>query len=90
MAQTYDAFVDDPTTLKMGEEIEIAIRELTPENPRMKYRTRYVRALVDKPKEGADTLLLRWQRGRLHQEKFSIKITKEVGEYRVKQAAVRT
>jgi len=56
----------------------------------MKYRTRYVRALVDKPKEGADTLLLRWQRGRLHQEKFSIKITKEVGEYRVKQAAVRT
>lgn len=90
MAQTYDAFVDDPTLLKMGEEIEIAIRELTPENPRMKYRTRYVRAIIDKPKEGTDTLLLRWQRGRLHPETFSIKITKEVGEVKPTKAAVRT
>jgi hypothetical protein len=90
MAQTYDAFVDDPTVLSMGEEIEIAIRELTPKNRKMKYRTRYVRAIVDKPKKGADTLLLRWQRGRLHPEKFSIKITKEVGEVMPKATAVRT
>jgi hypothetical protein len=90
MAQEYDAFVDDPTMLKMGEEIEIAIRELSPKDRKKKYRTRYVRAIVDKPMEGADTLFLRWQRGRLHPEKYSIKITQEMGEFMPKKAAVRT
>jgi hypothetical protein len=90
MVQEYDTFVDDPTSLRMGEEIEIAIRELTPENRRMKYRTHYVRAIVDSPKEGVDILMLRWQRGRLYPEKFSIKIIEKVGDLMPKKTVVRT
>ncbi|MDO8785291.1 MAG: hypothetical protein Q7J12_03650, partial [Syntrophales bacterium] len=74
MKNEYDSFVDDPSTLSDGE-VDIAIRELTPENRKKKYRTRYVRAKISKNPENmpdGDILRLRWQRGRLHPEIWAI------------------
>lgn len=86
----YDAFVDDPNTIQDGI-MELAIRELTPENRREKYFTRYVRAQVSrdpaKLPEG-DTLRLRYQRGRLSEHIFAIKILEELGEFIPKKAKI--
>jgi len=79
----YDTFCDDPTTLGEGK-VVIAIRELTPDNPRKKYLTRYVEAVISKEPEkmpDADILWLRWQRGRLHPKPWAIKVQAEKGEF---------
>jgi hypothetical protein len=76
-----------------GKEYDISIRELTPDDRRDKYQTRYVRALIThNPKKGEDDLLwLRYQRGaHLHPQPFGIKIIKELGEYQVKKTDART
>lgn len=87
----YDTFVDDPTVLQEGE-VAIAIRELTPENRRKKYLTRYVRALIkQRSPEGEEGFLyLRYQRGRLHPEPWSIQVVEELGEFLPKRAKVQT
>lgn len=92
MLKEYDTFVDDPTTLAEGE-MAIAIRELTPENRRKKYLTRYVRAAISKkPPVDSETgiLYLRYQRGRLYREPWSIRIIEELGEFMPKKAKVQT
>lgn len=80
----YDCFVDNPEKLADGQEIDLAIRELTPDNPRKKYLTRYVKCRVARNPEtipDGDILWMRWQRGRKHPKSFAIKIVKELGAF---------
>jgi len=79
----YDCFVDNPDRLSDGE-IALAIRELTPEDRRKKYLTRYVKCLIKrKPEEmpEGDVLWMRWQRGRRYPKPFAIKILEELGAF---------
>ncbi|MDO8784764.1 MAG: phenylphosphate carboxylase subunit gamma [Syntrophales bacterium] len=83
----YDAFVDDPATIQDGI-VDLAIRELTPDNRREKYFTRYVRAQISRDSDAipdGDLLRLRYQRGRLSDNKWGIKIQKELGDFMPKE-----
>jgi hypothetical protein len=79
----YDSFVDNPEKLPGGE-MALAIRELTPDNPRKKYLTRYVKCVIacnpETMPEG-DVLWMRWQRGRKYPKPFAIKIVEELGAF---------
>ena len=83
----YDSFVDNPDGLADGE-VALAIRELTPDNRRRKYLTRYVKCIIyhdpEKMPDG-DVLWLRWQRGRRYPHPFMIKIVEELGEFLPKE-----
>lgn len=83
MPKEYDSFVDDPTTIPHKAETDLAIRELTPDDRRKKYKTRYVRAYIThSPTLGKDDILwLRYQRGGLYSKPFGIKIVKELGNF---------
>ena len=75
MAQEYDTFVDDISTIKQGEEITIAVRETDI------YRTRVVKAVVSASKEAmpdGDTLWLRYNRGYLRPDPWVITIKEDV------------
>ena len=83
----YDAFVDDPASIADGV-VKLAIRELTPENRREKYFTRYVLAQISSDPDAmpdGDVLRLRYQRGRLSDNKWSIKIQQELGDFLPKE-----
>jgi len=87
----YDAFVDDPARIPDGV-VELAIRELTPENRREKYFTRYVRAQISRNPDtipDGDILRLRYYRGRLSDIVWSMKILEELGEFLPKKAKVK-
>lgn len=89
----YDAFIDDPSTVKDGV-MQLAVRELDPEDRKRKYFTRYVEAEIKRVPEGkepkGDSLRLRYNRGRLHKGVWEIKILKELGEFLPKVAKART
>lgn len=83
----YDSFVDKPDALADGE-ISLAIRELTPDNRRKKYLTRYVKCVICRDPEkmpDGDVLWLYWQRGRRYPKPFAIKILEELGEFLPKE-----
>ena len=86
-AKEYDAFYDNPKGITDGQELNIAIRELTPEDRRYKYRTRYVKAVLSKnpDKKKDDILWLRFNRGSLYAKPFGIKIIEELGPFEVKE-----
>jgi len=87
LRKEFDTFCDDPGSLKEGE-VTLAIRELTPENRRKKYLTRYVRALISPSTEAYEHVLwLRYQRGRLHPQPWSIRIVEELGTLPTRRAA---
>ncbi|TDA65511.1 MAG: hypothetical protein D9V47_13355 [Clostridia bacterium] len=91
MAREYDTFVDNPDGFEAGE-IDVAVRELTPDDRRKKYLTRYVRAKVAPSEEelpGSDILWLRWQRGRVFPRPWRIQVIRELGEFMPKKAVVR-
>ena len=83
MPKEYDSFVDDPAAIPDGGELDLAIRELTPDDERKKYRARYVRAkIAHSPVMGKDDILwLHYQRGAIHPQPFGIKIVKELGDF---------
>ena len=88
----YDAFIDDPKGVPEGEEFNLAIRDLTPENRRRKYRTRYVTAVVshNPDREKEDLLWLRYNRGGLYEKPFGIKIIRELGPFEVQERLMVT
>jgi hypothetical protein len=83
----YDAFIDNPAAVPEGKEFNLAIRELTPDDRRNKYRSRYVTALITHSpnREKDDLLWLRYNRGSLYEKPFGIKIVKELGPFEVKE-----
>ncbi len=85
MQKEYLTFIDkfgieSLKDLKEDKEIELVIRDLSP--GRYKYEARYVRAKIASPEKlpKADTLWVRFQHGVLHPKRYSIQITKELGE----------
>ncbi len=92
MTIEYEAFFEDPELVKERVERKLSIRELTPRDRRMKYRTRYVRALVypNPDREKDDILWIRYLQGGLHPKPFGIKILEELGPFEVKEKSVLT
>ena len=86
MPREYDTFVDDPSVLPDGGEIDLTIRELTPDDRRDKYRSKFVRAHVAHSADPAkdDLLWVRLQRGPLQKKPLAIKILKVFGSFQNK------
>ena len=86
----YDTFNDNPEGLPVGKEFNIAIRDLTPEDRRYKYRTRYAQVILSKDpdREKDDLLWIRFNRGSLYSKPFGIKIVKELGPFEVKERSL--
>lgn len=79
----YDTFVleDSLAPLQAVEDkvTTLAIRELTPADRRKKYKTTVVECLVSSdPKKYKDILQVRFQRGLLHPEPWSIEVKKRL------------
>lgn len=89
----YDIFVDNLSDLVEGKEIDIACRELSPDNRRKKFKTIYVLAKVSSSPDklpDADRLWIRFSMGALHPKPWAIKIIKELGEYKHVPSVART
>ncbi|MGD8227207.1 MAG: hypothetical protein PVI20_05465 [Desulfobacteraceae bacterium] len=81
MPTEYQTFVGTPDILKEGQEIKLAVKDLSP-GPR-KYDCRIVKALVARDPQklpGSDVLWLRSLVGRRFPEPWAIKITEELGD----------
>ncbi|MFC1958826.1 phenylphosphate carboxylase subunit gamma [Chloroflexota bacterium] len=83
MKKEFVTFTRDLASLKENEEIDIAIRDLTPEQHKHKYDAKLVKAIVtsspDKLPEG-DTLQVRSWTGVLHPKPWAIKVLADIGE----------
>ena len=81
MSTEYATFVSDPKVLPEGQEIKLAIKDLTP-GPR-KYDCRIVKAIVSSSPDripGGDVLWLRSLVGALFPQPWAIKIVEELGD----------
>ena len=77
MARELEVYInteDIDTELKLGSEIALDMRDLTP--GRKKYKWSFIKGVVSK-EPGGDKLWVRFQRGILHPEPYYIKIAKE-------------
>lgn len=83
MNKEYDTFVDDLPQFPTEGEVSLVVRELTPEDRKKRYLTRYVRAKVsndpDSMPEG-DVLWLRRHMGMLQPKPWSIQILESLGD----------
>ena len=89
----YDTFNDEPEKIPQLKEIDITVRELTPDDIRRKYRARYVKAVLSNDPEklpDGDELLIRYQRGGLHPERWRIKIVEDISGFKAVEAEIRT
>ncbi len=79
----YDTFIlTDPKLVPEDQELELIIRDLTPEDRKYKYRSSFVMALVSKSESKyPDQLWIRLGRGQLQEKPWSIKIIKEVNKF---------
>jgi len=78
----YDTFVlTDLQLLPEDKEVEVIIRDLSPEDRRYKYRSAYVSAILSKSESTyPDRLWIRLGRGQLQEKPWSIKVLKEVNK----------
>ena len=93
MARLYDAFVEDPGIIPDEGEMGIAIREITPDDRRKKYFTRYVRVQIcadPKKMPDGDDLELRGFLGILHDKRWKMKVIEELGPYCPKKSIYLT
>lgn len=73
----YDTFVNSLADLPEQKEVNLLIRDLSP--GRYKYCYKYVRALVSSdPGRYPDELEIRFSRGQLHPQSYSLQILEEV------------
>jgi hypothetical protein len=82
MKKEYDTFVDTLSQLREGEEIELPIRDCET------YEAIVVKAIISKSPEklpDGDTLWIRFSRGQLSPEPWSIKIIERLGSLLEKQ-----
>ena len=76
MKKEYDTFTDDLSTLKDGQESEIAVRDCET------YETKVVKAIINSNPEklpDGDTLWVRYQRGGKRPQPWAIKILEDKG-----------
>jgi len=81
--KVYDTFIlKDLSAVPEDQEMELIVRDLSPEDRRYKYRSAYVIAKVSKSESKyPDLLWVRLGRGQLQEKPWSIKITKEVNKF---------
>ena len=86
MTREYDTFVEDPALLPDKQEMDITIRELTPDDRRKKYRSKFVQAYIfhSPDREKDDLLWARFERGPLYDQPFGIRIIEEKGPFEKK------
>ena len=81
MSKEYSTFISDPRELPQGQEINLAIKDLTP-GPR-KYDCRIVKAILSSSPdkiEGGDVLWLKSLVGITFPEPWAMKIVEELGD----------
>jgi len=78
----YDTFIlTDLSKVPEDQEMELIVRDLSPEDRRYKYRSAYVLAKVSKSESKyPDRLWVRLGRGQLQEKPWSIQIAKEVNK----------
>jgi hypothetical protein len=83
MAREYDTFIlQDPATVPEDQELELVVRELTPDNRRYKYRSFYAIAKLSKSEtKYTDRLRIRLGRGQLLDECWSIELVREINKF---------
>ena len=73
----YDVFINSLADLPEDKEIKLAVRDLTPGVQRYAYK--HVYALVSSdPEKYPEKLQIRFGRGQLHNQPYSIKVNKQV------------
>lgn len=79
----YDTFLlQDPAGVPREQELELIVRDLTPADRRLKYRSFYANARVSKSKDALEDLLwIRLGRGQLLDEPWSIQIIEEINKF---------
>jgi hypothetical protein len=79
----YDTFIlTDPGSVPEDQEMELIVREITPEDKRYKYRGFYAVALVSRSEtKYPDRLWIRLGRGQLQEKPWSVKIIKELNKF---------
>ena len=79
----YDTFVlTDPSEVKEDTEMEIIVRDLSPEDRRYKYEGFYVNAKISKSADKyPDLLQVRLGRGQLFDQTWSIEISEFVDKF---------
>jgi phenylphosphate carboxylase gamma subunit len=79
----YDTFLlEDPAGVPQEQELELIVRDLTPADRRLKYRSFYAKARVSKSKDALeDQLWVRLGRGQLLEKPWSIQILEEVNKF---------
>ena len=79
----FDTFLlQDPAAFPEDQEVELIVRDLTPEDRRRKYRSFYAKAKVSKSSSTyADLLWVRLGRGQLLTEPWSLEIIKVVSKF---------
>jgi len=79
----YDTFIlTDPQSIPEDQEMELIVRDLTPEDRKYKYRSFYASVLVSKAESKyPDRLWVRLGRGQLQEKPWSIKIFKELNKF---------
>ncbi len=83
MAREYDTFIlQDPATVPEDQEMELVVRELTPNDRRYKYRSFYAIAKISKSESKyTDRLRIRLGRGQLIDDRWSIELIREVNKF---------
>ncbi len=84
MAQKeYDTFIlTELSQVPEDQEMELIVRDLTPEDRRYKYRSFYAMAIISKSEtKYPDRLWIRLGRGQLQEKPWSIKIIKEINKF---------
>ena len=79
----YDTFIlTDPAMVAEDKEMEMILRELTPNDRRYKYRSFYAMAQVSRSEaKYPDRLWIRLGRGQLQDKPWSVKIIKEIDKF---------
>lgn len=79
----YDTFIlTELEAFPEDQEMEIIVRDLTPEDRRYKYRSAFVLAKISKSESKyPDRLWVRLGRGQLQEKPWSIQIIKEVNKF---------
>jgi len=79
----YDTYVlTDLASVPEDKETEVVLRNLTPSDPRYKYRSFFASALLSRDESKyPDKLWVRLGRGQLQEKPWSVKVVREVNKF---------
>ena len=79
----YDTYIlTDPASVHEDKEREMILRDLTPSDPRYKYRSFFASAVVSRDESKyPDKLWIRLGRGQLQEKPWSVKVVREINKF---------